>query len=119
MSDVPQKSTVIRAEDLIPYEERFAITRAWKVGQLRRHVEHVHPYFLMAGVCTSWEAVVEKAKELRAGGWVGPIQIIPFFAIIDGDNVHEVQTTAFNPTGTPADAFRDIVTVLGEKEGSR
>jgi len=78
--------------------EAFTIARAWKVGQWRWHLESPY-YWLHGSVQHTWEAVKARAADLRANGWSGPVEAMPFFCIVDGDTVHEVKSSPLQPRG--------------------
>lgn len=73
----------------------LVVTRAWKVGQW--WYGPLGNYWKSDSVQHAWEAVRARAAELRATpGWKGHVEAIPFFCIVDGETVHEVQAPPFD-----------------------
>ena len=84
--------------------ETFTITRAWKVGQW-------HGGWYHDSVQHSWEAVKARAADLRANGWLGSVDAMPFFCIVDGDTVHEVKSSPLNGRGEWVPEWERVVMV--------
>ncbi len=76
----------------------FTITRAWKVGQWRWRVDSPD-YWRHDSTQHTWEAVKARAADLRANGWQGQVEAMPFLCIVDGNTVHEVRTAPLNARG--------------------
>jgi hypothetical protein len=88
----------------------FAIARAWKVGQWCWHLGSPD-YWLHDSVQHTLEAVKARAADLRANGWRGNVEAMPFFCIVDGDTVHEVKSSPLNARGEWVQEWERVVMV--------
>jgi hypothetical protein len=55
--------------------------------------------------------VKARAADLRANGWRGNVEAMPFFCIVDGDTVHEVKSSPLNARGEWVQEWERVVMV--------